>query len=36
MKHQRQHDLDWLRVIAFFILIFFHAGMPFVDGFFSY
>ncbi len=27
---QRRHELDWLRVFAFFLLIFFHAGMPFV------
>jgi len=26
----RRHDIDWLRVLAFFLLIFFHAGMPFV------
>jgi S-formylglutathione hydrolase FrmB len=25
----RRHDLDWLRVIAFGILIFFHSGMAF-------
>ncbi|MEJ2417358.1 MAG: acyltransferase [Exilibacterium sp.] len=31
----RRHELDWLRVIAFFILIVFHAGFPFcadIDG----
>ncbi len=27
---QRRHELDWLRVFAFFLLIFFHAGMPFI------
>ena len=27
---ERQHDIDWLRVIAFYILIFFHVGMVFV------
>lgn len=27
---QRRHELDWLRVFAFLLLIFFHAGMPFV------
>jgi len=26
----RRHDIDWLRVIAFYILIFFHVGMVFV------
>lgn len=26
----RRYDLDWLRVIAFYILIFFHVGMIFV------
>jgi len=30
MIKQRRHELDWLRVFAFFLLIFFHAGMPFV------
>ncbi|NCQ19177.1 MAG: acyltransferase family protein [Ignavibacteria bacterium] len=27
---QRRYDIDWLRVIAFYILIFFHVGMVFV------
>ena len=27
----RRHELDWLRVLAFLLLIFFHAGMPFVE-----
>jgi peptidoglycan/LPS O-acetylase OafA/YrhL len=27
----RRYDLDWLRVIAFFLLILFHAGMAFVE-----
>jgi len=27
---QRKHYLDWLRVIAFYILIFYHVGMIFV------
>ncbi len=27
---ERRHDIDWLRVIAFYILIFFHVGMIFV------
>lgn len=26
----RRHDLDWLRVIAIVLLVFFHAAMPFV------
>ena len=26
----REYGLDWLRVIAFAILIFYHSGMPFV------
>lgn len=26
----RRHDLDWLRVLAITVLIFFHAAMPFV------
>ncbi len=31
MQHSiRRNDLDWLRVIAFYILIFFHVGMVFV------
>lgn len=29
-KNNRRYDLDWLRVIAFYILIFFHVGMVFV------
>lgn len=29
MKTQRRYDLDWLRVIAFTILILFHTGMMF-------
>ena len=28
----RRADLDWLRVIAFGLLIFFHAAMPFIPG----
>ena len=27
---ERRHDIDWLRVIAFYILIFFNVGMIFV------
>ncbi|TQV89457.1 acyltransferase family protein [Aliikangiella coralliicola] len=30
MNKDRLHELDWLRVLAFLLLIFFHAGMPFV------
>jgi glucan biosynthesis protein C len=26
----RRHDLDWLRVIAFALLIFYHVGMFYV------
>lgn len=26
----RRHDLDWLRVLAILLLVFFHAAMPFV------
>lgn len=26
----RRHDLDWLRVIAILLLVFFHSAMPFV------
>lgn len=29
-KKERKHYLDWLRVIAFYILIFYHIGMIFV------
>ncbi len=29
-KTTRKHYLDWLRVIAFYILIFYHVGMIFV------
>ena len=28
----RRHDLDWLRVLAFALLIFFHAAIAFVPG----
>ena len=31
MPAHRRYDLDWLRVIAFFLLILFHAGMAFVE-----
>ena len=31
MPTQRRHDLDWLRVFAFLLLILFHAGMAFVE-----
>lgn len=27
---QRRHYIDWIRVLAFFLLIFFHCAMPFV------
>jgi glucans biosynthesis protein C len=27
---ERRHYLDWIRVLAFFLLIFFHCAMPFV------
>lgn len=30
MQKVRRHELDWLRVMAFFLLILFHSGMPFV------
>lgn len=30
MPASRHHDLDWLRIAALFVLIAFHAGMPFV------
>lgn len=30
----RNYALDWLRVLAFFILIFFHSAIPFADGMF--
>lgn len=29
--HQRRYDLDWLRVIAFGLLIFYHVGMFYVS-----
>jgi glucans biosynthesis protein C len=29
-QHQRRYDLDWLRVIVFALLIFYHVGMFFV------
>lgn len=31
MKKERRYDIDWIRVIVFDILIFFHVGMFFVD-----
>jgi len=30
-KSLRRHDLDWLRVIVFWILIVFHVAVGFVD-----
>jgi glucans biosynthesis protein C len=27
---QRRYYIDWIRVLAFFLLIFFHCAMPFV------
>ena len=30
LNHQRRYDLDWLRVIAFGLLIFYHIGMAYV------
>jgi len=30
-KRERHHDLDWLRVIAIIILLYFHTGMIFVS-----
>ena len=30
METTRRHDLDWLRVIAIFLLMFYHTGMIFV------
>ena len=29
-RSQRRYDLDWLRVIAIFLLLFYHCGMAFV------
>lgn len=29
---QRRYDLDWLRVLAFFLLIFYHVGMLYVEN----
>lgn len=31
MKRDRKHDLDWLRVIAIILLLFFHTGMVFIS-----
>ncbi len=30
--HERRHEFDWLRVIAFFVLIYFHTAIIFVPG----
>ncbi len=30
MQKIRRYELDWLRVMAFFLLILFHSGMPYV------
>jgi glucans biosynthesis protein C len=30
-KAERRFDLDWLRVLAFGLLIFYHSGLPFVS-----
>jgi glucan biosynthesis protein C len=29
---ERRHELDWLRIFAFFVLIFYYTGMPFIKG----
>jgi glucans biosynthesis protein C len=29
--YERRHYIDWVRVLAFLLLIFFHCAMPFVD-----
>lgn len=29
---ERRHELDWLRILAFFVLIFYYTGMPFIKG----
>lgn len=31
---ERRYDIDWLRVIAFYLLIFFHVGMVFVPWYY--
>ena len=31
IQHQREYYIDWIRVIAFMILILFHCSMPFVQ-----
>ena len=31
MKKDRRHDLDWLRVLAIILLLFFHSGMVFIS-----
>ena len=32
MIKQRRYDLDWLRVIAFIVLVYFHAAILFIPG----
>ena len=31
VKRERMHDLDWLRVIAIILLLYFHTGMVFIS-----
>jgi len=31
MKKERRYDIDWIRVLVFDILIFYHVGMFFVE-----
>jgi len=31
VKKERRHDLDWLRVLAIILLLFFHSGMVFIS-----
>ncbi|QIP17535.1 acyltransferase family protein [Spirosoma aureum] len=31
IQHSREHYIDWIRVLAFMVLIFFHCSMPFVQ-----
>ncbi len=33
-QSNRNYGLDWLRILAFFILIFFHSAIPFAGGMF--
>lgn len=35
LQFKRRHEIDWLRILAFFILIFYYTGMPFIKSYWT-